>query len=180
MKLLVDMNLSPRWITLLDAAGFQAVHWSLVGRRNARDFEIMAFARADDYVVLTHDLDFSSILAATDGEKPSVVQIRAEDVNPDTIGFQVITALQQMESELKEGALLTIDPGSHTHAPVTSAIEEMTAPLDGYRSPISIQHVENRIPFIKKRTPALTETMINDSIFMHSLDRIPPRTPVTF
>ncbi len=71
----------------------------------------MAFARADDYVVLTHDLDFSGILAATDGEKPSVVQIRAEDVNPDTIGFQVITALQQMESELKEGALLTIDPG---------------------------------------------------------------------
>ncbi|MBF0414296.1 MAG: DUF5615 family PIN-like protein [Magnetococcales bacterium] len=111
MKLLVDMNLSPRWITLLDTAGFQAVHWSLVGRRNARDSEIMAFARADDYVVLTHDLDFSGILAATDGEKPSVVQIRAEDVNPDTIGFQVITALQQMESELKEGALLTIDPG---------------------------------------------------------------------
>jgi len=43
--------------------------------------------------VLTHDLDFSAILAATHGEKPSVVQIRAEDVSPDVIGKQVIIAL---------------------------------------------------------------------------------------
>jgi predicted nuclease of predicted toxin-antitoxin system len=50
------------------------------------------------------------MLAATHGEKPSVVQIRAEDVSPDVIGAQVITALRQMASELEEGALLTIDP----------------------------------------------------------------------
>ena len=70
----------------------------------------MAYAAANDYVVLTHDLDFSAILAATHGEKPSVVQIRAEDVNPDRIGAQVAAALRQMESELQEGALLTVDP----------------------------------------------------------------------
>jgi predicted nuclease of predicted toxin-antitoxin system len=60
--------------------------------------------------VLTHDLDFGAILAATHGEKPSVVQIRAEDVSPDAIGKQVLAALKQMESELMKGALLTIDP----------------------------------------------------------------------
>lgn len=60
--------------------------------------------------MLTHDLDFGSILAATHGAKPSVVQIRAEDVSPDTIGKQVIAALRQMASELDDGALLTIDP----------------------------------------------------------------------
>lgn len=60
--------------------------------------------------MLTHDLDFSAILAATHGEKPSVVQIRAENVNPDTIGPQVIIALRQMAAELKSGALLTVDP----------------------------------------------------------------------
>ena len=69
----------------------------------------MAYARANDYVVLTHDLDFSAILAATHGEKPSVVQIRAEDVSPDVIGKQVIAALKQMAAELEEGALLTVD-----------------------------------------------------------------------
>lgn len=110
MKLLVDMNLSPRWIELLTEAGVPAVHWSTVGANNAPDAQIMAYATANDYVVLTHDLDFSAILAATHGEKPSVVQIRAEDVSPTVIGKQVIAALRQMASELEEGALLTIDP----------------------------------------------------------------------
>ena len=61
-------------------------------------------------MVLTHDLDFGAILAATHGQKPSVVQVRAEDVSPAMIGQQVILALRQMASELEEGALLTVDP----------------------------------------------------------------------
>jgi predicted nuclease of predicted toxin-antitoxin system len=110
MKLLVDMNLSPRWIKMLANAGIEAVHWSSIGAANAPDPEIMAYARANDYVVLTHDLDFSAILATTHGEKPSVVQIRADDVSVEAIGKQVVAAVQQMTSELEEGALLTIDP----------------------------------------------------------------------
>jgi predicted nuclease of predicted toxin-antitoxin system len=111
MKLLVDVNLSPRWVNVLADAGIEAAHWSALGAISAPDSEIMAYASANDYVVLTYDLDFSAILAATHGEKPSVVQIRAEDVSADVIGTQVITALRQMAPELEEGALLTIDPG---------------------------------------------------------------------
>ena len=103
------MNLSPRWVGVLTGAGIEATHWSTLGAANAADSEIMAFAAANRYVVLTHDLDFSTILAATHGEKPSVVQIRSEDVSPDRIGQQVIAALRQMATELEQGALLTID-----------------------------------------------------------------------
>jgi predicted nuclease of predicted toxin-antitoxin system len=110
MKLLVDMNLSPRWISVLSAAGIEATHWSKIGSATAPDSEIMSYARDNGYTVLTHDLDFSAILAVTHGEKPSVVQIRAEDVSLDAIGKQVVAALIQMTSELEEGALLTIDP----------------------------------------------------------------------
>ncbi len=110
MKLIVDMNLTPRWVGLLVDAGIEPLHWSTLGANNAPDSEIMAYARANDYVVLTHDLDFSAILASTHGEKPSVVQIRADDVSPDVIGLQVIAALKQMVSELESGALLTVDP----------------------------------------------------------------------
>lgn len=92
MKLLVDMNLSPRWVDLFAGVGIEAVHWSTVGAKNAPDS------------------DFSAILAASHGEKPSVVQIRAEDISPDAIGRQVVIALRQMSPELDEGALLTIDP----------------------------------------------------------------------
>ena len=109
MKLLIDMNLSPRWVDVLVNAGIEAAHWSAVGAYNAPDSEIMAYAKTNDYIVLTHDLDFSAILAATHGDKPSVVQIRADDVNPDVIGKQVIRALEQMSSDLADGALLTID-----------------------------------------------------------------------
>jgi predicted nuclease of predicted toxin-antitoxin system len=110
MKLLVDMNLSPRWVDLLADAGIDAAHWSTLGAADAPDSEIMAFAKAKGYVVLTHDLDFSAILAATHGDKPSVVQIRSEDLSPDVIGRPVIDALRQMTAELEEGALLTVDP----------------------------------------------------------------------
>jgi predicted nuclease of predicted toxin-antitoxin system len=110
MKLLIDMDLSPRWVIVLADAGFNAAHWSALGAANAPDSAIMAFARVNDYVVLTHDLDFSAILAASGGEKLSVVQIRAEDVSPEAIAPQVMTALLQMAGELDEGALLTVDP----------------------------------------------------------------------
>lgn len=70
----------------------------------------MTFARINDYVVLTHDLDFSAILAATHGTKPSVVQIRSEDIGPEVIGRPVIKALFEMSAELESGALVTVDP----------------------------------------------------------------------
>ena len=70
----------------------------------------MAHAKANGYVVLTHDLDFSAILASTHGEKPSVVQIRADDVSLKAIGKPVVSALLQMASELEGGALVTVDP----------------------------------------------------------------------
>jgi hypothetical protein len=45
MKLVVDLNLSPRWIPLLKAAGFDACHWSDVGAVTASDEQIIAWAR---------------------------------------------------------------------------------------------------------------------------------------
>ena len=111
MKLLIDMNLSPGWVDYLALAGLVATHWASVGKRDASDKEIMAYAAARDYIVLTHDLDFGAILAATNGLKPSVVQFRADDLSSDKIGGYLIDALRRMETELERGALLTIEPG---------------------------------------------------------------------
>lgn len=110
MKLIVDMNLSPKWVTGLLAAGFDAEHWSSIGAANDSDAAIMDYARTHDCVVLTNDLDFSAILAVTHARKPSVVQIRADDLRFVSIGAQVIRALTQMADELAQGALINIDP----------------------------------------------------------------------
>ena len=109
MNLVIVMNLSPRWVSTLAQAGFSATHWSTLGAMDAPDTEIMRYALLQDCIVLTHDLDFGAILAATHGQKPSVVQIRAEDVSPDVIANQVVAALRQMMTELAQGALLTVD-----------------------------------------------------------------------
>ena len=110
MKILVDMNLSPSWVDRLEAAGFDSVHWSSLGLASAPDSEIMAFAKVLGYVVLTQDLDFGEILAATQGEKPSVVQIRSDDLSFAVIGAAVVAALRQSFAELELGALVTVDP----------------------------------------------------------------------
>ncbi len=110
MKLLVDMNLSPKWAGFLVSAGFDAIHWSTVGVATASDSEIMRHARNLGYVVLTSDLDFGTILAVTHGEKPSVVQLRSDFLTHEIIGKPVIDALRQFANDLAEGALMTIEP----------------------------------------------------------------------
>jgi predicted nuclease of predicted toxin-antitoxin system len=110
MKLIIDMNLSPNWVQVLKVGGIDAIHWSELGAQDSPDATILAYAIENQCIVLTHDLDFSAILASTNIEKPSVVQIRSTNVSPAAIGKQVIAALIQMTDELAEGALVTVEP----------------------------------------------------------------------
>lgn len=57
MKLVVDMNLSPDWCSVLQGHGWDTVHWSDVGDPAATDQEIMQWALSESRVVFTHDLD---------------------------------------------------------------------------------------------------------------------------
>ena len=109
MKVLVDMNRSPQWVPVLEQHGWPAVHWSQVGDPRAPDAAILAWAKANGYVVFTHDLDFGAILAATQVEGPSVIQVRAQNVLPNYLGASVIAAIRQHEALLEAGALISVD-----------------------------------------------------------------------
>ncbi|HWX86500.1 MAG TPA: DUF5615 family PIN-like protein [Xanthobacteraceae bacterium] len=109
MKILVDMNLSPGWVDFLVAAGFEAVHWSTIGVGDASDSELMQWAATYSHVVLTCDLDFGAILAATQGRRPSVLQLRSDLLTPEFIGPAVLAAIHQAQQELSSGALVSID-----------------------------------------------------------------------
>ena len=109
MKLLIDMNLSPEWQVLFQENGFEAVHWSTIGAHAAPDSEIMQWARDNHCVVFTHDLDFGSLLAHSKDGKPSVIQVRTQDVSPEHLGPILLSALQAHGEVLENGALLTID-----------------------------------------------------------------------
>lgn len=109
MKILIDMNLSPVWTTVLEAENIEAVHWSSIGKPDAPDEEIMEYARENDFAVFTHDLDFGAMLALTQATSPSILQVRAQDVLPKTIGKIVIAILQKYKTELERGALIVFD-----------------------------------------------------------------------
>ena len=109
MKILLDMNLSPDWVEVLKQGGFDSIHWSEVGEIRATDGEIMNWAQANDYVVFTHDLDFGILLAVTQANGPSVIQVRTQDVFPQVLGNKMINILRQYEDVLKKGALVTVD-----------------------------------------------------------------------
>ena len=109
MRLLLDMNLSPRWANVLSEHHIEAVHWSNVGRFDASDTEIMAYAKSNNYTVFTHDLDFSTILAKTNSNKPSVIQVRTGDISPAVTAHLVIKALLAAATEIEKGALITVD-----------------------------------------------------------------------
>jgi predicted nuclease of predicted toxin-antitoxin system len=113
MKIVLDMNLSPAWIPFLKAGGHEVKHWSEIGVITATDIEIMEWARNNDFIVFTHDLDFSALLFATKAKAPSVLQLRTEDIRPKTVGKQVLVALQQAEENIKQSALVTIDPSKN-------------------------------------------------------------------
>jgi predicted nuclease of predicted toxin-antitoxin system len=109
MKILIDMNLSPDWTRAFAAENIESVHWSTIGDPRAEDEEIMEYARANDFIVFTHDLDFGALLALTQAESPSVVQVRAQNILPSHLAKTVISVLRANEIFLEQGALIVVD-----------------------------------------------------------------------
>ena len=109
MKIVIDMNLSPQWVDYLWTAGWETVHWSRIGDARAKDEVILSWAADNGYVLLTHDLDFGAILAATKAKTPSVVQVRTEDVLPDPLGPLLVRVLKENAPALESGALVVVE-----------------------------------------------------------------------
>ena len=103
------MNLSPSWVERLARHGFESVHWSTIGAATAPDIEIMTWATQHKCVLITNDLDFSAILAASGGASSSVVQIRTQDLLSDRVVSIVANALDAHREDVERGALLSID-----------------------------------------------------------------------
>jgi len=56
-------------------------------------------------------LDFGVLLALTQAESPSVIQVRTQDIFPEVLGDRLVKVLQEHQSVLEKGALLTVDEG---------------------------------------------------------------------
>jgi predicted nuclease of predicted toxin-antitoxin system len=109
MRLLIDMNLTPRWVRHLRDAGHECAHWSECGPPSASDATICRYARDHSFVLLTNDLDFPRILAFTSEARPSVILLRGEPLVPELRGAALLNAMRDCAAELDGGAILTLE-----------------------------------------------------------------------
>ena len=108
LKLLVDMNLSNKLADRLRKAGYDCRHWKEVGNSKAPDRELFDWAKRNGAVVITRDIGFSNILAATNFDAPSVVLDRSTDSFSASVFSIILRALQQADEQLRQGAMVVV------------------------------------------------------------------------
>ena len=111
MRLLIDNALSPTLAVLLREAGHTALHVREVGLQHALDLEIFERAAADDFVVVSADTDFGTLLATRSASKPSVILFRGEGSRAPSHIFALIQAnAAQLSEPLRAGAIAIFEP----------------------------------------------------------------------
>lgn len=109
IRLLADMNISPQTVRFLQQQGWDIVRVSEVLPATTPDSEILEFARQEHRVVVTQDLDFSTLLALGGYNQPSLITLRLLASDPDTVNQKLIEVLPGIEHELEEGCAVTIE-----------------------------------------------------------------------
>ena len=113
MNIVIDMNLTPRWVDFFAANGFAALHWSRIADVRAADDDIANWCRERRQVLVTNDLDFARILALSGEAGPSVLLLRGSPLSPEARGAGVIRILAECANEVDAGAIVTLDWGEN-------------------------------------------------------------------
>jgi len=111
MRFLADMGISPKVVEFLQHLGHQAVHLQQQGLHRLKDSEILEKAIKEGCIVLTHDLDFGDLLAASGADLPSVVIFRLRNMRPDNVNRYLLKIISQYPEALEHGAIITVTEG---------------------------------------------------------------------
>jgi predicted nuclease of predicted toxin-antitoxin system len=108
MKFLADMGISPRIVEELRQNGYDAIHLREQDLFQLLDGKILEKARQESRVLLTHDLDFGELLAASGGNLPSVIVFRLKDMRPANVGRHLFSIIQGQTEALVNGAVISV------------------------------------------------------------------------
>ena len=112
IHLLADVHISPKTVADLQKQGYEITRSSEVLPANAPDINILEFARLENWVVLTQDLDFSMLVALSRYSQPSLITLRLSSAKPDIVTQKLLEVLPQIEEALQEGSAITIQDES--------------------------------------------------------------------
>ncbi|GFP27738.1 hypothetical protein HKBW3S43_00565 [Candidatus Hakubella thermalkaliphila] len=109
IRLLANMNISPKTVESLGQQGWDTVRVSQLLPVNASDEEILGLARREDRAMVTQDLDFSTLLALGGYDRPSLITIRLSVSDPDTVARRLLEVLPRIEQVLGKGGAATVE-----------------------------------------------------------------------
>jgi len=72
---------------------------------------ILEKARKEQCILLTHDLDFGDLLAASGANLPSVVIFHLRNMRPEHVNGHLLNVVSQYSTALENGAIVTVTEG---------------------------------------------------------------------
>jgi len=111
VKFLADMGISPKSAIHLRNLGHDVVHLYEQGLERLSDADILKKAREEDRIVLTHDLDFGELMAASGARVPSVVIFRLRNMRPGWVNSHLDEILARHAAVLRAGAIVSVAEG---------------------------------------------------------------------
>jgi predicted nuclease of predicted toxin-antitoxin system len=105
MRFLIDNALSPVLAELLRSAGHEAVHVRHLGLHHADDERIFERAASENFVLVTADTDFGTLLAQRAPSNPSLILFRGEGSRePEALAALMLANLSQLADALAAGS----------------------------------------------------------------------------
>jgi predicted nuclease of predicted toxin-antitoxin system len=108
MKFLADMGISPKTVLYLNKNDYDAVHLFEQKLERISDSEILKKAKVEDRIILTHDLDFGELIAASHTILPSVVIFRLKNMHPDNVNHYLNQILNKYKELLLKGVIVSV------------------------------------------------------------------------
>ena len=128
MRLLLDMNMPLAAGAWLRAEGHDAVHLRELGLERLADRRIVAYAGAENRVLVTCDLDFGDIVASSADPPSSVVLLRLKSLRHSWLRQRLQVALAQTAEALEQGAIVLVEESRIRIRPIPFASTPPRAP----------------------------------------------------
>ncbi len=108
IRLLLDQNLSPKTVAFLRSLGWEVKDLRELGKSGASDAEIYEFAKAEGWILVTYDLDFSRRFMADKG-LPGLILLRVHPQTLEVLHPVIQDFLEKAKPEELQGAIATLE-----------------------------------------------------------------------
>ena len=108
MRFLADMCISPRVIAFLRDKGHDGLHLRDDHLERAKDPVVLEKARSEERILLTHDLDFGELMAASSYRLPSVIIFRLRDMRPHRVNEYLQRIISDHSESLEKGVIISV------------------------------------------------------------------------